>query len=144
MKRKAKSLPEPLTFICGAPITPVPCARCLRAFRSGKLRGECIMPLPEGAFAPRAQDRSGSCCFDCASADTLTRMGIADWEAARVSVANDRQEDLRLPDSHRPMFGLRLNRIVQASVGSKALERHQAWLDAYVPDWMDDPNEKAN
>ena len=71
---------------------------------------QAIQRLPEGAAAPLAVDGSGKCCHDCASADTLVKIGtVPTWSMARVAVGNDRMDQYRLPGA--PM-GLVLERLV--------------------------------
>ncbi len=103
-----------------------PCPRCLGLAREGKLRLECVMPLPPGAMAPLAVDRSGKCCFDCAAADTVMRfnMGVPGFGAARIAVGNDRQEQFRLPGV--PLGLVKAGLVRPSKAGD--LERHLAWL----------------
>jgi len=105
----------------------IACNRCFKLARDGKIMVEAVMPLPPGAFAPLARDRSGPCCRDCAAADTVVAFskGGLDFEMARVAVANDRQEQFRLPGI--PM-GLVQDGLVQPSEEGD-FERHLAWLD---------------
>lgn len=108
------------------PITnATPCPRCLGLAKQAKLRTEMVQPFPE-QFAPLAVDRSGKCCYDCASADTLMRFaGVPSWEAARIAVGNDRQEQLRLPGA---LLGLVKARMMRPSQPGD-LEKHFAWLE---------------
>jgi hypothetical protein len=91
---------------------------------------ETVMPLAEGALAPLARDGSGKCCFDCAAADAVVASLGLEFDAARIAVGNDRQEQLRLP-------GMKMGLVMAGYVRpSKAgdLEAHHAWLDAH--DWF--------
>lgn len=51
-----------------------------------------------------------------------------DFAARRVATGNERQEQLRLPESVRPFFGLVSAGYMKPSVGEDALDRHHAWL----------------
>jgi hypothetical protein len=118
-------------------MTRDPCPRCLPLVESGRIRAEGLQPLPEGARAPLAQDGSGKCCRDCASADTLIAMGVFSedsFEQARVTVLADRQESIRLPGVP---IGLCLRGIVRMSEEGE-FESHLEWLDEVLgPDWAD-------
>ena len=110
-----------------------PCPRCLEFRRSGgSLRREAIQPLYQNrAVNALAVDGSGPCCRDCEAADSVVRRGLLkEWGMARVAVANDRQEQLRLPGV--PM-GLHLEGITRASVAGE-LELHHDWLAKVVPE----------
>lgn len=93
------------------------------------LRRETLMPVPKGALAPRSIHRHlGAICFDCAAAETLVRLKMApDWDMARVAVANDRQEKLRLPGVP---YGLPYTKV---ALGGD-LERLQEWQDEVLPE----------
>jgi len=119
------------------PLTDKPCPRCLDLYRREKIRGETVMPLPQGAFAPMEMYRPIKCCRDCAAADTLIRIGLirkarrddeADREQAfimaRIVVGNDRQEQLRLPGFPMGLVGEGL--VAPCEVGD--FERHHKWL----------------
>lgn len=102
-----------------------PCARCLSV---PSLRREAVQPLPRGVLAPLARDGTGPCCQDCASADTLQRFGLAPgFEAARIAVANDRQEQYRLPGA--PMGLVAIGLVRPSKPGD--FERQIAWLNAH-------------
>jgi hypothetical protein len=79
------------------PMTDEPCPRCLPLAQEGKLRMEAVQRLPSRAWAPVARDRSGKCCRDCAAADVVMGNYGMTFEMARIAVANDRQEQYRLP-----------------------------------------------
>lgn len=140
-RRKAPPAPpEPLRAV---PMTETPCPRCYPLAKQPShteeqsvIWPEMVQPLPEGAFAPLAHDRSGKCCFDCASADAVFGRGLApDWEAARIAVGNDRLESMRLPATMRFAFGLVKAGLVRASEGDDAMKKHHAWLRKCVPEW---------
>jgi len=107
----------------GAP----PCPRCLALALDGTIRLEMVQPVPDGAWAPLGPNRI-KCCYDCASADTLMRLkygGCPTWEAARIAVGNDRQEQYRLPGA--PMGLVQVGLVRPSEPGD--LEKQQAWLD---------------
>lgn len=79
------------------PLTDEPCPRCMDLATKGKLRVETVQRLAEGAFAPQSRDGKGRCCHDCSAAETLVGISSLSFEMARVAVANERQEQYRLP-----------------------------------------------
>lgn len=104
-----------------------PCPRCYELALEGELRPEMVQPVPDGAWAPIGKNHI-KCCYDCASADTLMRLGyggVPSWEAARIAVGNERQEQYRLPGA--PM-GLVLAGLVKASAPGD-LEKQHVWMD---------------
>ncbi len=126
-------------------MTANPCPRCINAHMLGAIRKEAIMPLPEGAAAPLDLD-GNPYCYDCASADSLVKMGIiggrdpfdhghedefedscaSAFMMARTAVGNDRQEQFRLPGV--PM-GLVLGGYVRASKKGD-WEKHLEWQES--------------
>lgn len=92
-------------------LTDKPCPRCLSLAQKGRLRPETVQRLPPGAMAPLARDGSGKCCFDCASAEgVMRRISGMDFEMARIAVANDRQEQYRLPGASMGLVAMGLVR----------------------------------
>lgn len=88
-------------------------------------------------------------CHDCQAAENLAKCGIlATWVATepggikrpmpkglgftarRVVIGNERQEQLRLPESMRKFFGLVGAGYVRPSEGEDALDKHHKWLSA--------------
>ena len=111
----------------GVKLTEMPCPRCLALAQSGQLRAEAVQRLPPNPWAPSARDKSGRCCFDCASADAvMSFVGGMTFEMARIAVGNDRQEQYRLPGA--PM-GLVRERLVRPSKPGDLEDQH-AWLDS--------------
>ena len=112
-------------------MTEEACPRCLALAKKGELRMETVQRLPEGAFAPMSRDPEarGKCCLDCASADTLlaTQMGVPGFGAARICVANDRQQSYRLPTVK---LGLLMTGVMKPSEPGD-LEAQHAWLDRH-------------
>lgn len=120
------------------PLLDKPCPRCLDLYKRERIRGETVMPMPQGAYAPMEMYRPVKCCRDCAAADTLVRIGLiggrpqrdsdADRETAfimaRIVVGNDRQEQLRLPGVPMGMVGEGL--VAPCVEGD--FDRHHAWL----------------
>lgn len=111
-------------------LTHEPCPRCLTLARAGHLRAETVQRLPAGAHAPLGPD-GRPCCRDCQAADTLMRfLKIVSYEQARVVVANDRQEQYRMP-------GLQAGTVLMGVTRPSEpgdLERQHAWLDSH--DWF--------
>lgn len=109
-----------------------PCPRCLALAQQRVLRIEHVQPLPEGTLAPLSRARAADgtfppCCFDCAAADALVAFMGIDFDAARIAVGNDRQEQLRFPAAKA---GLVKAGLMRTSVEGD-LDRHLAWLDAH-------------
>ena len=104
-----------------------PCDRCLGLAREGRIRPETVQRLPEKPWTPLAQDRSGPCCFDCASADALMRLnpGAYSFEMARIAVGNCRQDNYRLPGAPMGLVGLG---VVRPSKKGDLEDQH-AWLE---------------
>lgn len=101
-----------------------PCMRCVRLSFNGRMRTEAIQPIPQPA-PPRSREGNIPCCRDCALADALVGMGyVPTFEMARVVVANDRQEQLRLPGA--PMGLVQMGLMLPNREGD--LERHHTWL----------------
>lgn len=84
------------------------------------------MPLPHAPPLSRADNTP--CCHDCEAADTLVAIGaVPDWGMGRTAVANDRQEQLRLPGWPIGLVQMRLMR--PSAEGDMA--RHHEWLEAH-------------
>jgi hypothetical protein len=115
------------------PMTTAPCPRCLKLAIDRQIRAETVMPLPEGAFAPRGFNGQ-KCCFDCQSADNLARVVGVDFGARRISVGNDRQECLRLPGGVHvaDAMGLIKAGYVKNWPNHDDFEAHLKWLDVHV------------
>jgi len=108
------------------PFSDDPCSRCHALYEQGKLRGETVMPLPEGAFAPRGWHREPQ-CLDCAVAELAIKLGHFGRDmfvAARVAVANERQERFRLPGVMMGVYWRHMNAYVP-------LAQHQAWCEKH-------------
>ena len=108
-------------------MTPKPCPSCLEAYLSGTMREEAVQPLPEGAAAPLGLDGEAQ-CHDCASAGTLMRIMGLTWVQARIAVANDRQEQYRLPGAPLGLVGQGLVRPSKAG----DLELHNRWRKKFL------------
>jgi len=109
----------------GVPHTRKLCPSCEES--AVFLRRETLLPLPEGARAPLSKrPKVGHVCFDCASAEDLMRLGL-DWYMARIAVANDRREKLRLPGAR---YGLPTTKVSQPG----DLDRLHEWQDEVLPE----------
>ncbi len=108
-------------------LTELPCRRCMELALLNQLRMEAVQRLPPKGWAPLAQDRSGPQCYDCASADTLVRLYGMTFQMARVAVANDRQEQYRLPGA--PMGLVKLGLVRPSAPGD--MEAQHAWLKKF-------------
>lgn len=103
------------------PLTRTPCPSCL----ASTIRREAVQRLPKGAWAPLGPDKRPT-CHDCAAAGTVLRVGLApNWNAARICVANERQEQYRLPGV--PM-GLVMQGLVRPSEPGDFADQ-LAWLN---------------
>jgi hypothetical protein len=90
------------------------------------IRREAWQPLPD-RFGPLARADNTPCCHDCQTADTLVALDyVPTWEMARTVVANDRQEQLRLPGA--PMGLVQMGLMRPSQEGD--LDRHHAWLNS--------------
>lgn len=104
--------------------TGEPCATCIRLAFNGRMRPEAIQPVPALA-GPRLRRDNSRCCRDCALAETLVSLGyVPEFEMARTVVANDRQEQLRLPGV--PTGLVQMGMMLPNQSGD--LDRHHAWL----------------
>ena len=103
--------------------TTEPCPRCLKLAWNEKIRVETIMPLPE--HPARSRDENEPVCRDCESADTVQALNPSlSWEMARVAVANDRQDQFRLPGAPMGLVGQGLVRPCEP----RDFEHHHEWL----------------
>lgn len=101
-----------------------PCITCVRLSFNGHMRGEAIQPVPSTA-PPLSRNDNTPCCRDCALAETLVSLGyVPNFEMARTVVANDRQEQLRLPGA--PMGLVAMGMMLPNQDGD--LDRHHVWL----------------
>ena len=58
------------------PMTTAPCPRCLKLAIDRQIRAETVMPLPEGAFAPRG--RHGGAMRGCVKLFPVSRVATED------------------------------------------------------------------
>jgi hypothetical protein len=120
------------------PMTDVACPRCKALAVAGRIRAETVQRLPEGAAAPMGLNGQKE-CYDCASAETLLRIGVVvggnrdeqAFEMARIVVGNDRQEQYRAPGI--PMGLVQLNLMRPSAPGD--LAKQYAWLK--TQDWYE-------
>lgn len=123
------------TYVPHKPLTEDPCPRCIDAAHKG-MRVEAIQRLPQGAFAPLGFD-GRKCCDDCSATDNLRPHVFpgpdhddqdADraWQATRITVANHRQESMRLPGV--PMGLGKMGRARNSVSGE--LPAHLEWLES--------------
>jgi len=127
-------------------LTDAPCDTCLDLAKRGRLRPETIGRLPPGAMAPLSRFKRGvQLCYDCAAAEAITRVPplkheeavlmlggtvpstCTTFEMARIAVANDRQEQYRLPGVS---MGLVMAGWVRPSKPGDLEDQH-AWLDRH-------------
>lgn len=107
-------------------LTEGACWRCLALALGGRLRMETVQRLPAGSWAPLSRARPmRPQCYDCASAELLQDRFALTFEMARIAVANERQEQYRLPGA--PM-GLAQAGYVRSSAPG-AFAEQLAWLE---------------
>lgn len=105
--------------------TPEPCPQCLELYDAESLRGDAVQPMPERPALSRRSKRR--ICSHCGLAEGLAdRMGILTDAMARVAVANEFQEALRMPKGFSAVTGLRLF----PNVSADDLESYYEWLTA--------------
>jgi len=107
-----------------------PCPKCMRLAQQGKIRNETVQPLQSTLVVqcPMDVETKEPICRECNAAWTLMRLSsVPTWEMARVAVANDFQERIRLPGTR---LGLAMVGIVEPSKKGD-MERHHRWLDHY-------------
>lgn len=109
-----------------------PCESCLHFYDNGEgqLRREAIRPLLKmPGMNPISRYVKGmKICHDCAYAEGMIERHGLSMDQARIAVANDRQEKMRLPDGSH-LMGL------PGLVAAKGeLEAIWDWLDANVAD----------
>lgn len=119
-----------------------PCPNCLEAWHGDWIMLEAIMPIPEGALAPRDWEGEKE-CWDCASARTLLKLNeVPTWGQARTVIESDRRAAWRLyPSVHKalvPMMRLGIMR----SLPDYELEDHHRWQDAHVMPKLGIPMER--
>lgn len=90
------------------------------------------MPLPK--WGPTLRSSGEPCCFDCQAADTLLAVGRLDFPfaMARLPIANERGESLRLPTGSAECMGL-CSKGIMRPASLDDLNDHMQWLDKNVP-----------
>jgi hypothetical protein len=106
-----------------------PCPSCLDARREF-MREEAVQPLRGGARDALSYRSPQKICQDCQAAENMMKIVHLTWEQARVAVANDRQESLRLPGVALGLIGYGYVRMSQEGES----ERHHDWLDTVFPE----------
>jgi len=113
-------------MLFGTRHSKVPCPSCIKS--RDFLRRESVLPLPASAGPLSIKKEIGPICVDCAAAESLRRFnpGLT-WSMARIVIANDRAEKIRLPGAP---IGLHY---VRAAVPGD-LDRLLAWQDRTLPE----------
>lgn len=108
-------------------LSDLACPVCRDLAVDGKIRPETVQRMPSGAFAKMSRyTRRLKICDDCAAAEMMFGAGLVPtFEHARIAVANDRQEQYRLPGVR---MGLVLAGYTQPSKPGD-LDDQIAWLD---------------
>ena len=87
-------------------LSDIPCPVCLELAEQGQIQAEAVMPLPQ---FPATLKRDGrKCCRDCVATETTMRCcgNHPMFVPARLTVANERIEGLRMPHGMMEHFGL--------------------------------------
>lgn len=104
-----------------------PCPVCVKLARTECIQRGAVMPLPP--FPARLKSSNEQCCRDCQATETAMQLfGIhPDFTAARLCVANERMESLRMPFGFAENFGMCAAGVVRpASIDD--LGAHNDWL----------------
>lgn len=111
-------------------LSDTPCPVCLALAREERIQLEAVMPLP--TFPARLKLDNRQCCRDCQATETAMQLwGIhPNFGAARLCVANERLESLRMPLGMAEQFGMcKLGVVDPASYDD--LGHHHAWLEKH-------------
>lgn len=110
-------------------LTNIPCPICKKLVQHGEIPLEGLMPLPK--FPGRNRITGEQCCRDCQATEATMAMGFQhpDFGPARLTIANERIEGLRMPLGMMESFGLCKFKLIRpASI--EDLKRHQTWLES--------------
>lgn len=111
-------------------VTDEPCPVCLELAQKGSIQTQAVMPLPKFPARLRADGRQ--CCRDCeATESTMSLIGNhPQFAAARLTVANERLEGLRMPLGMMKLFGMcAMGYVRPCSTGD--LKPHLKWLEKH-------------
>lgn len=112
-------------------LTDTPCPVCHELAERGEIQFEAVMPLPK--FPARTKRDNVQCCRDCQATDTTMSMRIGQHPSfgpARLTVANERIEGLRMPFGMMEHFGMcKMGFVEPCSIND--LLGHQAWLERH-------------
>jgi hypothetical protein len=102
------------------------CPTCVKLAFEDVIDRESIMPLL--LFPARSIYSGERICPDCQAAENLVKAGILpEFDMARISVATERLEHLRLPFGMSEHMGMTKSRLMKpCSIDD--LKRHQDWL----------------
>lgn len=102
------------------------CPTCVKLAFEDVIDREAIMPLsPFPAISIYSKERI---CPDCQAAENLVKAGILpEFNMARVAVASERLEHLRLPFGMSEHMGMTKSRLMKPC-SVEDLEKHQDWL----------------
>ena len=131
--RSEKASPKTVSRVAGAP-----CPCCYALAKEGVIVFEAVQPLLGGVRDPLSRRSGiGHICRDCAAAEFLNAhiLQELDFSSCRITTANERREQLRLPGAP---LGLVAMRIMQPSKTGE-LEAHHDWLSKRVPEWLNPP-----
>lgn len=107
-----------------------PCEVCRELAEQDVIQREAVMPLP--SFPARMKSDSRQCCRDCQATETTQRAcgNHPSFGPARLTVANERIEGLRMPLGMMEHFGMcKMGFIEPCSLDD--LTDNQAWLDKH-------------
>lgn len=115
-------------------VTEEPCPVCLELARAGVIQAGAVMPLPKFPALLRQDGRR--CCRDCQATETTMAAGFQHpkFGSARLTIANERVEGLRMPLGMMEHFGLCLDGWIRPS-SIDDLDLHIRWLKSKeIPD----------
>lgn len=115
------------------------CGSCREANEDDVLRTEAMRPLsgqPGVDALSRYTQEPRKICADCNAAETLMGLQGMTWDQARIAIANDRQEQLRLPGAP---LGILVTQLGGQFSKEGELDDCHRWLDAIgCEDWQDE------
>lgn len=102
------------------------CPTCVKLAFEDVIDREAIMPLPLfSAISIYSRERV---CPDCQAGENLVKAGILpEFDMARVAVAAERLEHLRLPVGMSEHMGMTKSRLMKPC-SIEDLKQHQDWL----------------
>ena len=107
-----------------------PCPVCRELAEQDKIQFEAVLPLPKFPAMLKLDGRK--CCRDCVATETTMRVcgNHLMFGSARLTIANERIEGLRMPLGMMEHFGLCMGGYIEpCSVDD--LKPHHEWLERH-------------